>query len=589
MFGSVQSMWSGKCLDLPGGDTTNGNNLWVWDCNGHGSQMWLFFKTQLIYLGDTRKCADAGDSKLGTQLFIWDCNSHPSQKWNYDPNMKSVYLASTDSENADKCMDLNGGSVQVWGCNGHTNQQWSAQPEGGQTSVTDQLNINIKPGTSGIYTGGKGILIRNPFDGYEAKANYKVVPATFWTNDMITPTGAFPSGTGFRQGGNGNPNCPNAKWNGYYKMEACGQDTRTGDTGPWNYASTGYIISSKINYFFHQWDKVQQPKWGNGVFYPTDSNSVDQRCRWLASDNGYDCPGGWIPWGKSFVADAQGKPWVHNGAGAYNSGNPYAESGGGGGAGCHFDGYNQIDQTNAPQGGLNLVSDADCQCQYAFKDKNNWGDWVDQWIQHADNPKALDGWFAKGKSPGHGLDQVSCWLNNPRDMINLQNTIYLKRNYWSNQKAPLSQWDGSNPPTLRVYWGWNEVPINADQARDVTNRDAVMIKLPAALCPGTAGGLDTVACLSYGAQQNLEGDFDIYVGNNMMVPGSANVGNQPGSYVVFVREYIEDYSASTFQRWFYCENWISPTWKYQVRFVPKSASNPTGACFLDWGPKAYIV
>jgi len=124
-------------------------------------------------------------------------------------------------------------------------------------------------------------------------------------------------------------------------------------------------------------------------------------------------------------------------------------------------------------------------------------------------------------------------------------------------------------------------------ARNMSFRDAVMIKLPAALCPGGTGGLDTIACLSYGAQQNLEGDIYVYLKNNMLKLGSSNVGNQPGSYVVFVREYIIE--NQDFQRWFYCENWISPSRKYQVKFYPQSGNNPTGACFVDSGPYLYIV
>jgi len=128
---------------------------------------------------------------------------------------------------------------------------------------------------------------------------------------------------------------------------------------------------------------------------------------------------------------------------------PAQDGGGGGGAGCHFDNYNLIDQTDAKNGGLNLMQDSDCQCQYKFKQKNNWGDWVDQWMNYAHNPKSLDQWFAKGKSPSHGLDQVSCWMNNPRDMINLQNMIYWKRYWWSNQLAPASSWDNNNAASLR--------------------------------------------------------------------------------------------------------------------------------------------
>jgi len=536
-----------------------------------------------MYLGDTRKCVDAGSSQVGAQLMLWDCNGHDSQKWGYDPNMKTVYLST--SSDANLCLDLRGGSkskgtpAQVWGCNGHSNQQWAAVPGSGQTSVTKKLNADIAPGKNGVYTGGKGILVRNLFDGYEEKTNWKVVPSTFWTNDIVTPSAVYPTGwNGF--GGNGNANCPNNQWNGYYHLQnKCNTDKRTNDSGPWNYATTAYVISDAMPKFFPHFDKIQDATWGYGVFYPTDSNSVDGRCRWLGSENEYDCPGGVIPWGGQFTAQSD-----KYGAGSYHMGNPFASSNGGGGAGCHFDGANVIDQTKTDNG-LNLVRNRDCECEYKFKD--NWGHWVDQWVQHGSNVKSEDGWGHGKKAPSHGLDQASCWMNNPRDMINLQNMIYWKGSVWSNQLAPQSHWDSNVPTSLRVYWGWNEVPIDIDLARDTKNRDAVMIKLPAALCPGSNGGLDTIACLSYGAQENLEGDLDIYVGHQLLLPGLGNAGNRPGSYVVFAREYIS--TGMNWQRWFYCENWVSPSGKYQVRFVPETTSN-LGACFLDWGPKEmYLV
>ena len=48
---------------------------------------------------------------------------------------------------------------------------------------------------------------------------------------------------------------------------------------------------------YPDFDNVQSDGWGWGVFYATDSNSVDQRCRYLEDPgNGYgpiyDCPKG---------------------------------------------------------------------------------------------------------------------------------------------------------------------------------------------------------------------------------------------------------------------------------------------------------
>merc|ERR1712113_334737 len=97
------------------------------------------------------------------------------------------------------------------------------------------------------------------------------------------------------------------------------------------------------------YDNMQDANWGWGVFYATDSNSGDQRCRNLQSDKGWDCPGHWIDRSGNVTADSSKK-----GAGGYQPGNPY-HSGGGGGAGCHFDlTAKKMDQQDAT-GSLNLV------------------------------------------------------------------------------------------------------------------------------------------------------------------------------------------------------------------------------------------
>jgi hypothetical protein len=121
-----------KCLDLPGGDTTNGNKLWLWDCNGQDSQQWIFAAGSwtIQYKGNPAKCIDVhgGDLTDGNVLQIWDCNGNDSQKWGYDANMHTIYL--TSQANAAKCLDLTGGSnkagtaIELWDCNGQVNQQW---------------------------------------------------------------------------------------------------------------------------------------------------------------------------------------------------------------------------------------------------------------------------------------------------------------------------------------------------------------------------------------------------------------------------------------------------------------------------------
>jgi hypothetical protein len=114
------------CLDVPGGDASNGNQLWLWECNGAESQRWLYDNWQIRYAPDESKCIDAGDMSDGTQMYLWECNGQPQQTWGYDSDASTAYLADTSI-----CLDYygdwesNGQPLHVWECTGDWNQQWS--------------------------------------------------------------------------------------------------------------------------------------------------------------------------------------------------------------------------------------------------------------------------------------------------------------------------------------------------------------------------------------------------------------------------------------------------------------------------------
>jgi len=89
----------------------------------------------------------------------------------------------------------------------------------------------------------------------------------------------------------------------------------------------------------------------------------------------------------------------------------------------------------------NLTSDVWCQCNYDLYYQDgygiDYGAWVDQWI-YGDvagiYPDKEYGFNAPGNTqnaPSFYLDQSICWMSNPRDMIMLQNAIWLRRYEWS--------------------------------------------------------------------------------------------------------------------------------------------------------------
>jgi len=433
------------------------------------------------------------------------------------------------------------------------------------TPLWDQLNALISAGHSGTYTGGKGVLVRSLLDGLSST----VVPASFIVNDIVVPSTVYPSSGG----GGGNPECPcDSGSSGYSPGPNCptGEDN---ERGPWNFAQIGAVVGSGMSTLIYQFDQIQSSTWGWGVFYATDSNSADQRCRWLESDNGYDCPGGWIPNGGTFQSDS-----TKRGAGYYPAGNPYANAEWGGGTGCHFASYQPaIDQTDAADNtGKNIVQDYDCQCNYDLKGEG-WGQWVEQWMQDA-TPKSgfsWQGWFGRGKAPSYALDFAACWVNNPRDMIQLQNAMWYRRQQWSNQMLPSSSWNANDATSLRPYWGWNEVPVTGSAMDNPANWDAIFVKLPAAICGGH-GKADSVTCLSDGAQRQLETDLANYVNNQILWPGAGNVDKRPGSAVVFLNEEARNGRwGQQFSRRFACENWTSPSNRFKI-------VESNGVCYIDY-------
>jgi len=433
-----------------------------------------------------------------------------------------------------------------------------------------------------------------------------VVPSTFWHNDLVAANGIFPSSQGSSQimpnwgVTSYNVDCPNQGSNGFFGTDECVVDPGTGHNSPWRYASTGYLIGDAMSNIMPDWDSVQEDDWGWGVFYPTDSNSVDFRCRFLGDWGGYDCPpdpgnawpGGWI--------DGSGQ-WMQDdsklGPGSYPQGNPNANADAGGGTGCHFDkrGRMLIDQTDAfADNGMNLVGNSDCECNYDFKD--DWSHWVQTWINGAQTKDGEEDefWLGGGpKAPNRALDQVSCWTNNLRDMIHIQNNIWYYRFEWNNQLAPEQFWAASgdtangdfwaDPNTFWAYWGWNEIPMALDGLTPPQNHQTVFVHLPSSIC-GNGGGDDSVWCLGDGQQDALENDIDNWVngpdGFGYLVPGYDNIGNRPGSYIVFVREWY-DVPADRWRKWFFCEDWQGPKGKYKIVFFPWG--NDDGACYVEYG------
>jgi len=91
---------AGLCLDLPG-EIANGQPLWIWECNGHQNQEFIFAEgSWSITVGtDSAFCVDAGsDMNVGDQVFVWECNGQDQQVFGYDSGAGTIYLANSGSD-----------------------------------------------------------------------------------------------------------------------------------------------------------------------------------------------------------------------------------------------------------------------------------------------------------------------------------------------------------------------------------------------------------------------------------------------------------------------------------------------------------
>jgi non-reducing end alpha-L-arabinofuranosidase len=117
---------SGRCLDLPNANTTNGTQVQLWDCNGQANQSWTYTSgKQLQAYGN--KCLDAyGQATAnGTAVIIWDCNGQTNQQWNINANGTITGVQSGLCLDANGAATANGTKIILWSCNSGSNQQWS--------------------------------------------------------------------------------------------------------------------------------------------------------------------------------------------------------------------------------------------------------------------------------------------------------------------------------------------------------------------------------------------------------------------------------------------------------------------------------
>jgi hypothetical protein len=131
--GTVQSLASGKCLDLPGGQTGDGTPPIQFDCHGGTNQQWdLVSAAEPGYRIVSRlsgKCigVDSTNAAAGANIIQSACGDSPAQLWLLEGS-SSAYVVRNVANRL--CLDVpgaskaNGAKPITWACNGGTNQTW---------------------------------------------------------------------------------------------------------------------------------------------------------------------------------------------------------------------------------------------------------------------------------------------------------------------------------------------------------------------------------------------------------------------------------------------------------------------------------
>ena len=120
----VSSLNTSQCVDLNGGNASNGNKVQMWTCNGNAtSQTWTIASNGTVQIDGGCMDITGANYNNGTLIEWWPCNGGANQQWQVS-NGELVNPASG------KCLDdpgsntANGTQLDLWACNGGSNQKW---------------------------------------------------------------------------------------------------------------------------------------------------------------------------------------------------------------------------------------------------------------------------------------------------------------------------------------------------------------------------------------------------------------------------------------------------------------------------------
>jgi len=135
----ITNQYTGKCLDVAKGDTHNGANVVISECNGSPSQNWAWVggegggPARALLNTHSNKCLDAVGWRQGSfqgegaNVQIYDCNGRAADQWIESPKEDeegSIMHASINCLDDASWGKADGSNVLLWHCTTGGNQKW---------------------------------------------------------------------------------------------------------------------------------------------------------------------------------------------------------------------------------------------------------------------------------------------------------------------------------------------------------------------------------------------------------------------------------------------------------------------------------
>lgn len=131
-WGSDQSF----CLSIKDNSFKNGQDVWLWHCDGDGSigQKFILDDQGLLRVAaDQKYCVviDGNQDRNGANIQLWACDGAPVQQWYHSGNSEFRNAVNGKCVVVNNNQGYNGNNIQLWSCDGDAGYKWWAMSAAG--------------------------------------------------------------------------------------------------------------------------------------------------------------------------------------------------------------------------------------------------------------------------------------------------------------------------------------------------------------------------------------------------------------------------------------------------------------------------